>query len=313
MESPFLREIQKYDRILLAGAGGGYDIYSGIPLFEYLRKQGKEVWLASLSFADLKGEDGLKLRCHYVKVTPDTEGDDDYFPERYLSEWYRDRGEDVPVFCYYGAGARTLLNIFQRLQKHLGFEALVLVDGGTDSLMRGDEPSLGSPAEDVASICAASMLEGVDTYLVNLGFGVDYHHEVCGVYVLEAVADLTKTGDYLGSFSLQKGMPEFDAFCDLVEFSCYKSPERSSIVATSILSAGQGEFGDYHFTERTAGKELFINPLMSLYWCFRLKGVAGRCLYLDYIKDTYSRMDVHRALANYLYVAKPREWKSFPH
>ena len=107
------------------------------------------------------------------------------------------------------------------------------------------------------------MLEGVDTYLVNLGFGVDYHHEVCGVYVLEAVADLTKTGDYLGSFSLQKGMPEFDTFCDVVEYSCLKSPDRSSIVATSILSAGQGEFGDYHFTERTAGKELFINPLMS--------------------------------------------------
>lgn len=313
MESPFLKKIREYDRILLAGAGGGYDIYSGIPLFKYLKELGKEVSLASLSFAELTDDDGKKLRTDYVKVTPETRGDPNYFPERYLCEWFQSQGLEVPVYCYYGSGARTLLNIFKQLHKKLNFQALVLVDGGTDSLMRGDEPSLGSPAEDVASICAASMLEDVDTYLVNLGFGVDYHHEVCGVYVLEAIADLTKTGDYLGCFSLTRGQAEFDAFCEAVDYSCRQSPERASIVASSILAAGIGEFGDFHYTDRVKDTELFINPLMSIYWCFKLKGVAERCLYLDYIKNTHSRMDVHRALSNYLYVAKPREWKAFPH
>ena len=90
-------------------------------------------------------------------------------------------------------------------------------------------------------------------------------------------------------------------------------PERASIVASSILAAGCGEFGNYHHTDRVKDSELFINPLMSLYWCFRLEGVAKRCLYLDYIQNTHSRMDIHRALSNYLYTAKSRPWKDFPH
>ena len=179
--------------------------------------------------------------------------------------------------------------------------------------MRGDEPGLGSPAEDVVSITAGHLLEGVDSYLLSLGFGVDYFHEVCHHYVLEAVADLTKSGDFLGAFSLIRGMPEFDVMAELVEHANQDMPGRESIVATSIVAAGQGFFENFHPTARTEGAELYINPLMAMYFCFRLKGVAERCLYLDYIKDTHSRMDVHRAISNYLYTVKPRKWRDFPH
>lgn len=313
MEPPFLKEICRHDNILLAGAGGGFDIFSGIPLFEYLTSKGKEVHLASLSFSSLKDSRGEKLRNDFLKVLPDTPGDNWYFPERYLSEWYSLQGKSVPVYSFHGSGARTVLNIYRELQKLLGFEALVLVDGGSDSLMRGDEPGLGSPAEDMASIAAAHMLEGVESYLLTLGFGIDYYHEVCHSYVLEAVADLTKTGDFLGAFSLLPGMPEFEAFASALEFTHQKMPGRKSIVASSILAAGRGEFGDFHATDRTEGTELFINPLMALYWGFRLEGIAKRCLYLDYMKDTHSRMDVHRAISNFLYTVSPRPWLNFPH
>ena len=313
MESPFLKALAQYDRIFLTGAGGGFDIYSGIPLFEYLKSQGKQVWLGNLSFAELMDANGRRMKRDFLKVEPDTRGNSWYFPERYLSQFYADRGEDVPIYAYYGAGARTVLDIFQQLKKMLDFQALVLVDGGTDSLMRGDEPGLGSPAEDIVSIAAGNMLEGVDSFLLSLGYGVDYYHEVCHHYVLEAIADLTKSGDFLGAFSLLPGMPEFETLSEAVAYSSEKMPGRESIVATSIVAAGMGHFGDYHPTERTAGHELYINPLMCMYFCFRLKGVAQRCLYLDYIKDTHSRMDVHRSLSNFLYTVKPREWRDFPH
>lgn len=314
MHSPFLNDLEKYDRLMLMGAGGGFDIFSGIPLYEYLVSRGKRVFLGNLSFADLIDHNGDRIRSnYYLEVNSDTPGNNGYFPERGLSRWYREKGREVTIFAFHGSGARTVLNIYLALKKKLDFQALVLVDGGTDSLMRGDEPGLGTPAEDIASIAAASMLDGVETYLVNLGFGVDYHHKVCHVYVLEAIADMTKTGDYLGAFSLIKGMPEFDAFCEAVEYVNALFPERASIVASSILAAGEGHFGDYHHTDRVRGQELFINPLMSIYWCFRLRGVINRCLYLDYIKDTHSRMDVHRALSNYLYVTKTRPWRTFPH
>jgi hypothetical protein len=313
VESPFLKEISQYDKILLTGAGGGFDIYSGVPLFEYLKSRGKQVWLGSLSFAELRNPDGDKLKRDFLKVVPDTPGNDWYFPERCLSRWYADKGEDVPVYAYYGSGARSVLRIFEELRELLGFEALVLVDGGTDSLMRGDEPGLGSPAEDIVSISAGHMLEGVDSFLLSLGYGVDYYHEVCHHYVLEAIADMTKTGDFLGAFSLLPGMAEFETFVQLVKHSNGVMPGRESIVATSVVAAGQGFFGNFHPTDRTEGRELYINPLMCMYFCFRLKGVAERCLYLNYINDTHSRMDVHRGLTNFLYTVKPREWRDFPH
>ncbi len=40
-------------------------------------------------------------------------------------------------------------------------DCVILVDGGTDSLMRGDEKQLGTPTEDMTSIAAVSMLDSV--------------------------------------------------------------------------------------------------------------------------------------------------------
>jgi hypothetical protein len=51
-----------------------------------------------------------------------------------------------------------------------------------------------------------------------------------------------------------------------------------SIVNASILAAIDGQFGDYHATNRTEGSELFINPLMSQYWFFDSDIVASRNL-----------------------------------
>ncbi len=48
------------------------------------------------------------------------------------------------------------------------------VDGGTDSLMRGDESGLGDPIEDACSILAASKLRTLrHKFLISIGFGAD--------------------------------------------------------------------------------------------------------------------------------------------
>lgn len=308
---PLLKRLEPCRRPLLVGAGGGFDVFSGVPLFEHLLARGKQPLLASLSFSELKNAEGRRFG-DVLEVLPSAGGNDWYFPEKYLSEWYASRGLDVPIYCFKSGGAQAVRSIYEDLIRKLEADALVLVDGGTDSLMRGDEPGLGSPAEDMASIAAASLIDLPVKLLVNLGFGVDVHHGVCHAHVLEAVADLTAQGGFLGAFSLLPGMPEFRAFCESVDFVCKRMPGRESIVATSIAAAGEGRFGDYHPTPRTEGTCLFINPLMSMYWAFELDAVARRCLYLDYMLDTYSRWDVHRALHNYLYTVKPREWQNIP-
>lgn len=48
---PFFTELDHARIILLAGAGGGFDIFSGLPLYFGLRDAGKQVHLANLSFS----------------------------------------------------------------------------------------------------------------------------------------------------------------------------------------------------------------------------------------------------------------------
>lgn len=84
-------------------------------------------------------------------------------------------------------------------------------------------------------------------------------------------------------------MPEVAKFVEATEYVLARTPsDRASIVCASILSALEGRFGDVHRTARTLGSELFINPLMSFCWCFRLDAIARRVLYLDAIRDVSS-------------------------
>ena len=47
--------------ILLVGAGGGFDIFSGLPRFFALRANGKKVHLANLIFSEIDATDAREL------------------------------------------------------------------------------------------------------------------------------------------------------------------------------------------------------------------------------------------------------------
>ncbi|MBC8141340.1 MAG: DUF1152 domain-containing protein, partial [Armatimonadetes bacterium] len=211
-------------------------------------------------------------------------------------------------------GARPVAAAYRNLVDHLGgVDAVVLVDGGTDSLMRGDEQGLGTPEEDSVSLYAVNRLEGVPTKLLAcIGFGIDTFHSVCHAHFLESVAALAMKGAYLGAWSLLPQMPEAEAYRAAVEFVHAKMFNHPSIVNTSILSAVEGRFGNYHANYRTDGSELFINPLMSLYWGFDAVAVAERNLYLDLLATTETIPDVWKTLAAFRAGVTPREWVSLP-
>lgn len=64
------------------------------------------------------------------------------------------------------------------------------------------------------------------------------------------------------------GTEEVELYRQAAEFTFSRMPDHVSIVSSSILSAIAGEFGDCHATVRTDGSELWINPLMGMYWAF---------------------------------------------
>jgi hypothetical protein len=308
-----LDRLRPAQRVLIAGIGGGYDVFCGLPLFFHLRKCGKTVRLANLSFTDLQRVDGRKLAWAAVEVNAESSGPEYYFPEKYLCEWFRSRGEDVSIQCFHRTGVLPLAEAYSAVTQEYGIDTVVLIDGGTDSLMRGDEPDLGTPQEDIASIAAADSLELERRFLVCLGFGVDTYHGVSHGCVLENVAALAREGAFLGAFSLLAETEEAELYRQAAEFTFSRMPGHVSIVSSSILSAIAGEFGDHHATERTRGSKLWINPLMSLYWAFSVEGVARRCLYLDSVRGTESYYELSRAIATFR-SALPgtREWERIP-
>ncbi len=309
---PFLAEIEKAENILIAGAGGGFDIFSGLPLYFGLRDMGKRVHLANLSFSDIHSSTGRRLASSLVEVTATTEGREFYFPELYLSQWFERQGQKVPIYCFDRTGAKHIIHAYGVLADRLQVDTVVLVDGGTDSLMRGDEPGLGTPQEDMASIAAVHSLNIPRKFLVCLGFGLDTYHGVSHAYFLKAVADLIQSGGYLGAWSLTEEMPEVKLSRQASEFVRRAMPQQASIVTASILSALNGQFGDYHETRRTAGSTLFINALMSLYWCFQLDAVADRNLYLDTIRNTVTYGDLSLAIERFRAKTETLPWIDLP-
>lgn len=314
---PFFDVLADAETVLLAGAGGGFDIFGGLPLYFALRSAGKTVHLANLSFTHIYATDGRRMGPALVEVTHETEGSARYFPERHLCRWLqKERGETVPIYCFDRAGAAPVATAYRNLVNELGgVDALILIDGGTDSLMRGDEVGLGTPEEDSVSLFAASGIPDVPTkLLVCVGFGVDTFHGVSHGHFLESVAALARDGAFLGAWSLLDGMTEVQAYRAAVDFVHEQMFNHPSIVNTSILSAVEGRFGNYHANYRTEGSELFINPLMSLYWAFELNAVANRNLYLDVLAPTQTYEDVWSAIATFraLHHKNPREWVSLP-
>jgi hypothetical protein len=310
---PLFERLGPAKNVLVAGAGGGFDVYAGLPLFFALEAQGKRVHLANLSFADLSGIDARALSPHLATVTADSPGDDRYFPEKHLAAWFRaEEDREVAVHAFQKVGVRPLSEAYRNLVRHLGVDAIVLVDGGTDSLMRGDEAGLGTPVEDAASLAAAAATDVPIKLLACLGFGIDHFHGVAHRDVLEAIAELTRSGAFLGAFSVLGRMPEARRYLSALAWVHERAPLRPSIVNGSIASAIEGHFGDHHSTTRTAGSELFINPLMSLYFAFELGPVAERVLYRKAIAHTETAFEMMAIIEAFRAELTPKRRQPIP-
>lgn len=305
--------LERADHVLIAGAGGGYDIFAGLPIALALIARGKRVTLANLTFTYLGGTNARFVAPHVAEVHADTEGEDRYFPERALARWFRTRGDVRPIYALEKVGVAPMRAAYEALCRRLRIDAVLLVDGGTDILMRGDEAGLGTPQEDMVSLAAARSLDMPTKLVACIGFGIDAHHGVCHAHFLENVAALDREGAYLGVFDVGRRSEEGRAFLDAVAFAHALMPSRTSIVNGSIASAIRGDFGDVHSSERTKSGELFINPLMSMYFGFELEGVAKRSLYLHMLERTQTIFEVSAVIEAFRETTSYRPRRLIPH
>jgi hypothetical protein len=314
---PFFEAIENTQRVLVAGAGGGFDVYAGLPLALSLMAHGRTVHLANLSIVNLYGLDrSAWLAPGVAAITADTAGtvgDDRYFPEHTLACWLARHRLPDTVYAFPRSGVRPLRSAYRRLAKHLNLDAIILVDGGTDILMRGDEAALGTPVEDATSLAAVAATPVATKLVACIGFGVDAYHGVNHVQVLENIAALDRAGAYLGAFSIPSHGRDAALYRDAVAHAEANTPGRPSLVNAQIAAALTGAVGDVPLQRPARGTPLFVNPLMAMYFTFDLAGLATQSLYLDRIRGTDDMLQVSHLINRYRDEITPRPRVPFPH
>ena len=291
LAQPVTRALSSARSILLAGCGGGYDVLGAVPLLAELVEQGRQVHLASLSFCYLNGLARAKqvdTHPNLYEVPGEAATPKAYCPEAWLARWMKERlGLAKPVWGLDKTGVRPLLAAYRHLVVTLAIDALVLVDGGIDSLLRGDETSLGTPAEDLASLAAAHALELPTKILSCVGLGAEMRDGICHEQVFERISGIARSGGHLGTAALIAGTRAADHYRDAVEYVFENQKEqRRSHVHEVVLAAMRGEAG-------TPAPNVWLSPLSSQVWFFDLDSVARSHLFLSALADTDSIWEVN--------------------
>jgi hypothetical protein len=277
--------------------GGGYDVFCGLPIYFELRQRGYNVHLANYSFSDIRPlKAGIRLTETLVGVTAAIEGRFMYFPELYLAQWFREKlGEDVTIWSFEKTGVRPLIENYHALIRHLNIDTIILIDGGVDSLLRGDEVEVGTILEDTISLVAVNELQAVPVkILCCLGLGAE--QDIAYRQIFENIAALTEMNAFLGSCSLVRQMEVYQQYESALLTVQEKPNQEDSVINSSVISAARGNYGDHHLSHKTRGSRLWISPLMPLYWFFEVGAVARRNLLYSQLRYTDTPNEAYRGL-----------------
>jgi len=300
--------------VMIAGAGGGYDIVCGIPIAVALWNRGVKVHLASFSSTPLRDvENATWQRDTLLEITV-TSSRPSYFPEGWLARWVRESlGREISVWCFEASGVGPLVENYEWLVGELEIDAIVIVDGGVDSLLRGDEFTLASPMEDALTLAAVSLLDVPMKALVSTAFGAERLDRISHAQALARMSDLIRAGGFWGTEAVAPGIPEGDALASCIAYILEnQSGMHQSVVCGSLLAALQGKFGDQPVSTTTQNTPPWISPLMLLYWWFDLDEVARQNLYLSRLLPTRTFNEAVDRLGEFMKTRPKRGWEEIP-
>jgi len=300
---------------MIAGCGGGFDFVHSLTFYPELIRMGKKVVIGSYSFGLPENiKDPAKVifsettthgHATVKEVSAKSQGSRDYAPEvqicAYLDEAYPTEAPHT-MYAYYARNFTVplLRKLYTQLIEKHSVDAFILIDGGTDSLMKGDENGLGDPIEDAVSVATVASLTGLKAkVLLSIGFGADRFNDVSDFASMRAVAELTAMGGFLGCVSIEPNSKAHLSYKNCVE-KIYANQTFRSVLTGLVLAASRGAFGFEPPPEigyRGKSGKTFLWPLMCILWAFDVDIVAKRSKIVQWIKDCTTVDDCYLSLS----------------
>ncbi len=312
---PIFEQLSHCKNLLIAGMGGGFDIFCGLPIYFELKRRGQTVHLANFSFTDVEAaRGGIRLSKTLIGATGEVPQVNPYFPEHYLAQWFREEHEDeeqITIWAFHKTGVVPLLENYRLLVERLEIDGILLIDGGVDSLVRGDEAEKGTLLEDAVSAYVVNELSNVPLKLIAcVGLGAEL--DMTYAHILENIAELTKQGGFLGACALTPQMLSYQLYEEAVLYVQSQPYHDESVINSSIISATRGNYGNYHLTRKTLGSRLWISPLMPLYWFFDFDTVIKQNKIVSQLAGTQTFIDAVRVARTVIPQITPRPNQKIP-
>ncbi len=314
------KKLESAQNILIVGAGGGQDVLCGLPLYYTFLKQGKKVHLANLTHTDFKtiGEhsEPIVLNNTVLGATGIIKMPSTSFVEGYLAQYFKVAlGEDKVVWMINRTHVKELKIAFERLVDYLKVDAIVLVDGGIDSVMHGDEDGSGTMLEDSLTLAATKDIQ-LPKVLACIGFGTEIEEKISHYRALENVSNIIKQGGFYGNCSLVYYMNSFKFYKAGCEYIWNQPGHKRSHISTRIIPAAEGEFGNFHMYEAVddeAQTEVCISPLMNLYWFFDADAAVYNNQIIPHIEDIPNFYETIQTAVPRIKQIKTRTREFFPY
>src|SRR5262249_12560571 len=133
------------------------------------------------------------------------------------------------------------INGSTNLHTAVNVDAVILVDGGVDSLMRGDEAWAGTLVGDAISLAAIAKLSDRTKLLACLGFGTEVEEMVAHHHTLENIAALVQENAFLGACALIPQMEAFQFYENAVQYVWTQHDQQKGHIHSRIIPAVRGE------------------------------------------------------------------------
>ncbi len=277
--------IDNKSTFLIAGAGGGYDFLCGLPIILELESKGCKVIVANYSFTNLQEVKNAKWHNERLLKINDSSflSNSNYFPELFLSRWYRSKGIEKSIWCLARGGVKPTLLSYNYLIEKFDIDTVLCIDGGVDGIFRGDEYDLGTPSMDSISVISTSLCHAIEKIYVCTAFGTEgAEGKVSHAQALNRMSDLIKENALVG-VSIINGRDDIGReFVSAIQYIFNQTePLKRSIIISTLLASIEGVYGKISVHPKTEYSPPWISPLTSLLWFFNAQNVAKMKLFYE--------------------------------